>query len=192
MREDYGMDGVYSDGLPEDDWVAAYEEMRLLRAAFPRGPLVVHDTIRQEGTAAAEWRPWVQAYATATLLGEGMVSTDGVAWQWSVLAPRHPTDDAPRCCGAVTTPLNPLLVRHRARVPRPRYRTSQFRKANVFGAVKGNAWRGPGIDPPAAADAQDLVQLVYGGRDRPGLQNFSEYLAIRTRLKALWANSTAG
>ena len=64
-----------------------YEEMRLLREAFPSGPLIIHDTIRQEGISAAEFRPSAQAYATTTLLGEGMVSSDGAAWQWPRCAP---------------------------------------------------------------------------------------------------------
>jgi hypothetical protein len=81
----------------------------MLRELFSDGSLVVHDTIREEGIPAAQYRPFIHAYADATLMGEGMISNDGVGWQW------------------------------------PRYCTSQFRKSNAFGAVKGNKWNGTGI-----------------------------------------------
>lgn len=56
--------------------------------------------------------------------------------------------------------------------------------------MKGNAWTGPGVSPPAAGDAQDLIQLVYNGRDRPGLENYSQYLTARAALRDVWANSS--
>ena len=56
--------------------------------------------------------------------------------------------------------------------------------------MKGSAWRGPGISPPAAAATQDLVQLVYGGRERPGSGGSDTadltYLAARAQLEHVW------
>ena len=54
--------GIYSDGLAEDDWIVAYEEMRMLRQLFgANGTLIVHDTIREEGIPPAQYRPFLHA-----------------------------------------------------------------------------------------------------------------------------------
>jgi hypothetical protein len=152
-KEVYSIDGIYTDGLAEDDWTSAYEAMRLLRTTFgAAGTLIVHDTIQEVGASPAEYRPFIHAYSTATLMGEGE-SSAGVGQDWSW----------------------------------PRYCTSQFRKSNAFGAVKGTAWSGPGISPPAAPVNQDLVSLVYNGRDRPGQAGFSTvYLKALHTLESLW------
>ena len=148
-KEQYGIDGIYSDGLPEDDFLVAYEEMRMLRELFPNGSLIIHDTIREEGIPAAQYRPFLHAYADATLLGEGMISNDGENWQW------------------------------------PRYCTSQFRKSNAFGAVKGNKWNGTGIEKLPVA--QDLISLLYNGRDRPGNAGYADhYLSALSKLEQVW------
>lgn len=154
----FGIDGLYTDGLPEDDWTVAYEEMRMLRELFASGTLVVHDTIREEGILPAQYRPFLHAYADATLMAEGMISNDGVKWQW------------------------------------PRYCTSQFRKSNTFGSVKGNKWNGTGME--SNPGVQDLVSLLFGGRDRPGLPGYDQYLQTLHALEVIWqqhyADSTDG
>ena len=116
------------------------------------GTLIVHDTIQEVGVSPAQYRPFIHAYSTATLMGEGESSTGvGQDWSW------------------------------------PRYCTSQSRKSNAFGAIKGTAWSGPGISPPAAPVNQDLVSLVYNGRDRPGQAGFSTvYLKALRTLESLW------
>jgi hypothetical protein len=152
-RDEYGIDGIYSDGLPEDDFLVAYEEVRLLRELFPTGSLIFHDSQegREEGKPTAFYRPVLHAYATSTLMGENTHTNSGVAWQW------------------------------------PRYATAQFRRSNAFGAIKAeNSWYGPGISPPANVVNSDLVQLVYGGRDRPSHVNYSEYLSAKGLLEQVW------
>jgi Chitobiase/beta-hexosaminidase C-terminal domain len=76
----YGIDGVYSDGLPGVEWVSAYEEMRMLRELFPNGSIIVHDTFDQTGSVA----PWsfIQTYADRTFLAEGIESDDGPNWPY--------------------------------------------------------------------------------------------------------------
>eukprot|EP01048_Picozoa_sp_COSAG05_P003508 COSAG05_NODE_163_length_15471_cov_29.575072_3_plen_448_part_00 len=120
----------------------------MLRELFGSGTLVVHDTIREEGILPAQYRPFLHAYADATLMAEGVISNDGVRWQW------------------------------------PRYCTSQFRKSNAFGAVKGNKWNGTGMEH--SPGAQDLVSLLFGGRDRPGLPGYDQYLQTLQALEVIW------
>ena len=78
-RDEYKIDGVYSDGLPEDDFLVAYEEVRMLRELFPSGPLIFHDTLNGYPST---FRPVLHSYATATLMAEGIENSDGLAWQW--------------------------------------------------------------------------------------------------------------
>ena len=67
-----------------------------------------------------------------------------------------------------------------------RYCASQFRKSNAFGSIKGTGWTGPGISAPNVGN-QDLVQLVLGGRERPGLPGYSErYLPTLRELQTVW------
>jgi hypothetical protein len=148
----FALNGMYTDGLPEDNWIAAYEEMRMLRALFgPTGTIIVHDTLQEVGGAPAEYRPFIHAYATTTLMGEGEKSNAGTNWSWA------------------------------------RYCASQFRKSNAFGSIKGTGWTGPGISAPNSVGNQDLVQLVLGGRERPGLPGYSErYLPALRELEAVW------
>lgn len=159
-KDQFGINGIYSDGLPEDDWIVAYEEMRMLRELFPKGSLIIHDTIREEAMPAAEYRPFLHAYADATLMGESMISNAGESWQW------------------------------------PRYCTSQFRKSNAFGAVKGNKWNGTGsmanLGPTKQPVTQDFVSLVYGGRDRGGNVGYSQYLSALAQLHKVWVQHYAG
>ncbi|RMD74089.1 MAG: hypothetical protein D6820_17435, partial [Lentisphaerae bacterium] len=78
-KDEYGIDGIYSDGLPGVDWLTAYIEMRMLRQLFPAGPLIIHDSAPQTGNAT---RRFVHTYATYTLLGEEVQSNDGENWPY--------------------------------------------------------------------------------------------------------------
>ena len=59
----------------------AYEEVRMLRELFSNGTLIFHDTLHH-GVPVAEFRPFLHAYATATLMSEGVHSSNGTSWQW--------------------------------------------------------------------------------------------------------------
>ena len=87
-RDQFGIDGVYSDGLPEYDWLTAYEEVRMLRELFPAGSLIFHDTMHRP---VAEFRPFLHTYATATLMAEGVKSDAGIYWQWPKAARQSPS-----------------------------------------------------------------------------------------------------
>ena len=71
----------------------------------------------------------------------------------------------------------------------PKFAVSQFRRSNAFGSMDGTGWTGilgqPGDFTNGTGTAeQDLVQLVYNGRERPGLAAFyTEYLPALQRLK---------
>ena len=85
-RDVYGIDGIYSDGLPDKEWLAAYEGVRKLRELFPYGVLIFHTT-GQDGNGGPPLAvpdisiPAIDAYSTMTLRGEG-VSGDGVDWEY--------------------------------------------------------------------------------------------------------------
>ena len=82
-RDVYGMDGIYSDGLAQDDWLSAYVLMRRLRGdVFPEGSLIIHDSFPQSGVAAAAFRPFIYGYATATYMAENAVVDAGAEWAW--------------------------------------------------------------------------------------------------------------
>ncbi|MEM7575033.1 MAG: chitobiase/beta-hexosaminidase C-terminal domain-containing protein [Bacteroidota bacterium] len=83
-RDSFGMGAVYSDGLAQDDWLAAYEAMRRLRGdVFPDGDIIIHDSYPQSGVPAASFRPFIYAYATSTYMGENAVSSAGADWAWA-------------------------------------------------------------------------------------------------------------
>ena len=88
-KDEFGIDGIYSDGLPEDDWLCAYEEVRMLRELFPAGSLVFHDTKHAgRGMPVASYRPFLHAYATATQMGQNVLSHgSGIYWNWIKAAP---------------------------------------------------------------------------------------------------------
>jgi hypothetical protein len=46
------------------------------------------------------------------------------------------------------------------------------------------------VSPPAPGDAQDLIQLVYNGRDRPGNSNYSQYVHPSTAKAACTTNTS--
>lgn len=78
LRDTYGVDGVYSDGLPsESQWVVAYEEARMLRELFPDGTLIVHQTGQPANggpplSSPAFFLPMVDSYLSVTLKGENV------------------------------------------------------------------------------------------------------------------------
>ena len=84
LRETYGIDGVYYDGIPSQEWLVAYEVMRLTRQAVPDGPIIVHNTGQPYngnpplGEPAIRI-PAVETYATATYGGE-LVHGEGTDW----------------------------------------------------------------------------------------------------------------
>jgi hypothetical protein len=111
-KEKYGIEGVYSDGMPSPEWIVSYEEMRMLRELFPDGPVVIHSTGQAYGGGAPLhlpdiFMPFMDCYATATIKSEWVLAEkEGKQWQY------------------------------------PRYITSQFRKSNTIGITKGDRWLG--------------------------------------------------
>ena len=85
-RDTYGIEGIYSDGLPSQEWLVAYEEMRMLREAFPAGNLFIHTTGQSinGGPPLALpdiFMPFIDTYATATIRGE-WVPGEGQNWAY--------------------------------------------------------------------------------------------------------------
>ena len=84
LRDHYGIDGIYYDGIPSQEWIVAYEEMRLTRELFPDGPIILHNTGQcyngnpPLGEPAIRI-PAIETYATATLAGE-LVYGMGTDW----------------------------------------------------------------------------------------------------------------
>lgn len=85
-RDMYGIDGIYSDGLPDKEWLAAYKGARKLRELFPDGVLIFHTT-GQDGNGGPPMAacdisiPAIDAYSTMTLRGEG-VKGAGEGWEY--------------------------------------------------------------------------------------------------------------
>ena len=84
LQDRYGIDGMYYDGIPSQEWIVAYEEMRLTREIFPDGPIIVYNTGQcyngnpPLGEPAIRI-PAVETYATATYAGE-LVYGEGIDW----------------------------------------------------------------------------------------------------------------
>jgi len=84
LRDTYGIEGIYYDGIPSQEWLVAYEEMRMTRELFPEGPVIVHNTGQcyngnpPLGEPALRI-PAVETYATATYAGE-LVYGEGPDW----------------------------------------------------------------------------------------------------------------
>ena len=83
----YGLEGVYSDGDPAQEWLVSYEEMRMLRELFPDGPIILHTTGQPGGggpplSEPDIFIPAVDTYATATFRGEWVLSNDGIGWPY--------------------------------------------------------------------------------------------------------------
>lgn len=81
-KDKYGIDGIYSDGLPSTDWMLAYKEMRMLRELFPDGMLIVHDSFRQSGKPVAQFMPFLYTYASYMYMAEGVETREGEKWQY--------------------------------------------------------------------------------------------------------------
>ncbi len=83
-RDTYGIEGVYTDGLPDKEWLEAYKGARGLRELFPDGTLIFHTT-GQIGNGGSPMAvpdisiPAIDAYASITLRGEGV---SGVGEDW--------------------------------------------------------------------------------------------------------------
>lgn len=90
-RDTYGIEGVYTDGLPDKEWLESYAAMRKLRELFPDGTIIVHTTGQSANggppLATPEISiPAIDAYATMTLRGESVPGT-GALWKY----PRYMT-----------------------------------------------------------------------------------------------------
>jgi hypothetical protein len=87
LRDTYGIEGVYYDGVPSQDWLAAYEVMRMTRETFPDGNIIVHTTGQGYNGGpplgvADLMIPCVDTYATATLRGEYILFEEGADWNY--------------------------------------------------------------------------------------------------------------
>lgn len=85
-RDEYGITGVYTDGLPPLDWLKAYEGVRKLREIFPDGTLIAHTTGQNANggppLATPElYIPNIDSYMTYTLRGES-VPGDTIDWKY--------------------------------------------------------------------------------------------------------------
>jgi hypothetical protein len=86
-RDLYGIEGVYSDGVPSQEWLVAYEEVRMLREIFPRGIIILHTT-GQPGNGGPPlalpdiFMPFIDTYATATYRGEWVPYSQGAGWPY--------------------------------------------------------------------------------------------------------------
>ncbi len=74
-KQTYGIDGFYTDGLPDLNWLLAYEEMRMARELFPSGDIWLHSTGQGNngGPPLALpdiYCPFIDTYADATVRGE--------------------------------------------------------------------------------------------------------------------------
>lgn len=86
LRDTYGFEGVYYDGLPVEDWIVAYEEIRLTREAYPDGAIILHHTYPAPLFDPSIELPAISTYADVTYMGE-LVSGQGAGWgypRWMV------------------------------------------------------------------------------------------------------------
>jgi len=86
LRDKYGFDAVYFDGDQSQDWLEAYEVMRMTREAYPEGTVILHTTGQSYNGGPPLARPdlfipAIDTYATATLRGE-FVLGEGRDWQY--------------------------------------------------------------------------------------------------------------
>jgi len=79
LRDRYGFEGVYFDGMPVLDWIVAYEEMRLTREIYPDGMIILHHTSPAPLSDASLELPAISTYADITYMGELMAGT-GPEW----------------------------------------------------------------------------------------------------------------
>ena len=86
-RDTYGIDGVYTDGTPDLEWLAAYEGVRKLRELFPDGPIIAHQTGKHGNGGPPTgmpdlFIPAIDSYLTISLRGEG-VEGEGAYWPYA-------------------------------------------------------------------------------------------------------------
>jgi len=86
LRDQYGIEGVYYDGLPSTEWLVGYEQIRLTREVFPDGVIILHSTghCYDGGAPLAEASvmiPAIDTYSNATYRGE-MVYGAGKDWAY--------------------------------------------------------------------------------------------------------------
>ena len=86
LRDQYGIEGVYYDGLPSSEWLVGYEQIRLTREVFPDGVIILHTTGHcYDGGAplgeASVFIPAIDTYANATYRGE-LVYGNGRDWAY--------------------------------------------------------------------------------------------------------------
>ena len=75
MKKTYGINGVYFDGIPSQEWIVAYEEMRMTREILKDGIIIFHNTGHaSNGTPplgeVSLKIPAVETYANITYGGE--------------------------------------------------------------------------------------------------------------------------
>jgi hypothetical protein len=81
LRDEYGLEGVYYDGLRLEGWVISYELMRLTREIFPNGTILVHHTDPPPLMDPALVLPAVATYADITYTGEEVIG-HGKEWPY--------------------------------------------------------------------------------------------------------------
>ncbi|MBQ4517349.1 MAG: hypothetical protein II997_02035 [Clostridia bacterium] len=80
LKEKWNIDGVYTDGQP-NEWIVAYEQTRMLRELFPDGTIMAHATDMAPAGSASIFFPGSTTYFTATLKAEG-ISGIGLDWTY--------------------------------------------------------------------------------------------------------------
>jgi hypothetical protein len=77
VKKEFGVTGIYYDGVPSQDWVLAYKIMRMTREVFPHGDIILHSTGQPYNGGPPFARPdifipAIDTYATATVRLEGI------------------------------------------------------------------------------------------------------------------------
>ncbi|MCJ7823150.1 MAG: hypothetical protein MUQ26_08775, partial [Armatimonadetes bacterium] len=86
MKDLVDIEGVYYDGIPGQEWVVAYEEMRMTREIFRDGKIIVHATGNNYNGHPPLLEPSikipaVETYSDATYTGE-LVNGEGRDWAY--------------------------------------------------------------------------------------------------------------
>lgn len=81
LRDTYGFEGVYYDGMPVQDWIVAYEEMRLTREVYPDGMVILHHTVPAPLMDASIELPAISTYADITYMAE-LIYGQGTDWAY--------------------------------------------------------------------------------------------------------------
>lgn len=91
LKVKYAIEGAYYDGIPSQEWLAAYEVMRMTRELFRDGVIILHNTghASNGGPPLGEPSlkiPAVETYADATYGGE-LVFGEGCDWAYPKYVP---------------------------------------------------------------------------------------------------------